>query len=252
MGTIKRGYVMTTEKVRKHLPPYVSYRTFHNFIDRLQQQGTPQRIDRSYWSGILSGSTGPQLMAAMRFLGLVDANDKPTERLKLLVPADGEKRIQLIRSVAAEAFSFVLKSNLDLSNATYAQLDEAFYNTFNLTDDVRRKCVKFFIAMASDAGMPISPHITRHTRAAHGNTGTRNGAKKAVPNTTQYPLMPQGKSIPQGKKVPQGMEYLPENHSLLTMLIEKFPNFDPSWNDELKLKWISMFDVLFNKVIFKG
>ncbi|MGD0795443.1 MAG: DUF5343 domain-containing protein [Dehalococcoidales bacterium] len=243
---------MTTDKGRKHLPPYVSYRTFHNFIDRLQQQGTPQRIDRSYWSSILSGSTGPQLMAAMRFLGLVDANDKPTERLKLLVPADGEKRIQLIRGVATEAFSFVIKSNLDLSSATYAQLEECFHSNFNLTDDVRRKCVKFFIAMAGDAGIHVSPHITRHTRAAHGSSGTRNSARKTVPNTTQYPLMPQGKPVPQGKKVPQGMEHLPENHSLLTMLIEKFPNFDPSWNDELKLKWISTFDVLFNKVIFKA
>jgi hypothetical protein len=243
---------MTTDRVRKHLPPYVSYRTFHNFVDRLQQQGTPQRIDRSYWSSILSGSTGPQLMAAMRFMGLVDANDKPTERLKLLVPADGEKRIQLIRGVATEAFSFVLKSNLDLGSATYAQLEECFHSNFNLTDDVRRKCVKFFIAMAGDAGMPVSPHITRHTRSARGSSGTRNGARKTVTNTTQYPLMPQGKSVPQAKKVPQGMEQLPENHSLLTMLIEKFPDFDPSWNDELKLKWISTFDVLFNKVIFKG
>jgi hypothetical protein len=106
--------------------------------------------------------------------------------------------------------------------------------------------------MAGDAGMPISPHITRHTRAAHGSSGARNGVRKTVPNTTQYPLMPQGKSIPQAKKVPQGMEQLPENRSLLTMLIEKFPNFDPSWNDEFKLKWIDTFDILFNKIIFKG
>ena len=243
---------MTTERGRKHLPPYVSYRTFHNFVDRLQEQGTPQRIDRSYWSSILSGSTGPQLMAALRFLGLVDANGKPTERLKLLVPAEGEKRLQLIRGVAAEAFSFVLKSNLDLSSATYSQLEECFHNTFNLTDDVKRKCVKFFIAMAGDAGIPVSPHITRHTRSAQNNSGPRTVTRKAVPNTTQYPLMPQGKSVPQGKKVPHGKEQLPENHALLTMLIEKFPNFDPSWNDELKLKWIATFDMLFNKVIFKG
>jgi hypothetical protein len=243
---------MTTDNGRKHLPPYVSYRTFHNFIDRLQEQGTPQRIDRSYWSGILSGSTGPQLMAAMRFLGLVDANGKPTEHLKVLVPAEGERRTQLIRSVAAEAFSFVLKSNLDLASASYSQLEECFHNTFNLTDDVGRKCVKFFIAMAGDGGMSISPHIIKHTRSEHNGSVAKTSVKKVVPNTTQYPLMPQGKSMPQGKKIPQVMEQLPENNALLTMLIEKFPNFDPAWNDELKLKWIATFEQLFNKVIFKG
>jgi hypothetical protein len=240
------------DKGRKHLPPYVSYRTFHNFVDRLHEQGTPQRIDRSFWSNILSGSTGPQLMAAMRFLGLVDANGKPTEQLKLLVPAEGERRMQLVRGITNEAFSFVVKSNLDLASATYSQLEECFQSTFNLTDDVGRKCVKFFIAMASDAGMPISPHIIKHTRSEHNGAATKISAKKVVPNTTQYPLMPQGKLVPQGKKVPQGMEHLPENNALLTMLIEKFPNFDPSWNDELKLKWIATFDVLFNKIIFKG
>ncbi len=243
---------MTTDKGRRHLPPYVSYRTFHNFVERLQQQGTPQRIDRSYWSGILSGSTGPQLMAAMRFLRLVDANDKPTDILKLLVPAEGEKRVQLIRNIASDSFSFVLKSNLDISSATYAQLEECFHNTYNLTDDVSRKCVKFFIAMVSDAGLSVSPHITRHTRSSHGNSGAKAGNKKIIPNTAQYPLMPQGKTVPQTRKIPQRMEQLPENHALLTMLIEKFPNFDPNWNDDLKIKWIATFDQLFQRVIFRG
>ena len=48
------------------------------------------------------------------------------------------------------------------------------------------------------------------------------------------------------------MEELPENSALLMKLIDKFPNFDPSWNDELKIKWIVTFDELFKKVIFKG
>jgi hypothetical protein len=236
---------MTTDKGRKHLPPYVSYRTFYNFVDRLHQQGTPQRIDRSYWSGILSGSTGPQLMAAMRFLNLVDANGKPTEHLKLLVPSEGDQRMQLIRGITAEAFSFVLRSNLDLSSATYAQLEECFANTFNLTDDVGRKCVKFFIAMASDAGMAISPHITKHTRSGHNGSGSRASAKKTVTRPSQ------NFKIPQEKIIPQIMEELPENSAIVVKLIDKFPNFDPSWNDDLKLKWIATFDVLFNKIVYK-
>ena len=242
---------MTTDRVRKHLPPYVSYRTFHNFVERLQQQGTPQRIDRSYWSSTLSGSTGPQLMAAMRFLDLVDPNGKPTERLKLLVSADGDRRAQLVRNIAAESFSFVIKSNLDLANATYAQLEECFFNTFNLTDDVRRKCVKFFIAMAGDAGMPVSPHIIRHTRAAHNGSGGRTSVKKFVPKSGQEYQVPQIKKIPREKIVPQTAEELPQDSSIIVKLIDKFPNFDPAWNDDLKLKWITTFDQLFNKVVSK-
>jgi len=251
-GDDKRGYAMTMEKGRKHLPPYVSYRTFHNFVERLHQQGTPQRIDRSYWSSILSGSTGPQLMAAMRFLDLVDANGKPTEQLKLLVPAEGERRAQLVRGITTAAFSFVLKSNLDLANATYAQLEEGFCSTYNLTDDVKRKCVKFFIAMAGDAGMTISPHIIRHTRSANNGSGTRAITKKTSLKNDRSYSVPQIKKIPQDKYIPQIAAELPENSAILIKLIDKFPNFDPAWNDELKLKWIATFDELFKKVIFKA
>jgi hypothetical protein len=240
---------MTTDGSRKRLPPYVSYRTFHNFVDRLQQQGIPLRIDRSYWGDILSGSTGPQLMAAMRFLDLVDTNGKPTPRLGALVPADGEKRAQLIRSIANQSFSFVIKSSLDLANATYSQLEECFDDNFSLADDVKRKCVKFFIAMAGDAGIPISTYIIKHTRSGHNGSGAKNGGKKSVPkNIPDEEDIPQGKHVPQTRKVPQEMEQLPDKDLLLTKLLDKFPEFNPSWNDDLKLRWIGTFDELFTRI----
>src|SRR4030043_2252537 len=185
-----RCHAMVTDIGRKHLPPYVSYRTFRNFIDGLQQR-VPSPIDRSYWGDTLSGSTGTQLMAALRFLGLIDANGKPTEQLKPLVLARGEPRAQLLRSVTSQAYSFVLKSSIDIENATYSQLEEVFHNAFQITDDVSRKCVKFFIALSGDAGMPISPFITKRTRAAHSGTGTKTIDKKGAGRTKQNALIPQ-------------------------------------------------------------
>jgi hypothetical protein len=222
---------VTTEKARKHLPPYVSYRTFHNFIERLQQR-IPSRIDRSYWGDILSGSTGTQLMAALRFLGLIDANGKPTEQLRPLVMARGEPRAKILRELAADAYDFVVTSPLDLESATYAQLGEVFSNTFKMTDDVSRKCVKFFIALSGDAGMPLSPFITQRTRAS---AGTKKVARKASGRTNRNAL------------VPQVAEEIPKNLSWHNMLLSKFPDFDPSWSEEIKVKWFSAFDELLKK-----
>jgi len=230
---------VTTEKGRKHLPPYVSYRTFHNFVERLQQR-MPSRIDRSYWGDILSGSTGIQLMAALRFLGLIDANGKPAERLKPLVSARGEPRTQFLRDITYDAFGFVLKSSLDLESATYSQLEEVFHNTFQLTDDVSRKCVKFFIAMASDAGMTLSPFITRRTRSSHSSAGTKIVVKKAAGRTNRNLIVPQGK------------DELPNYSSWNGKLLDKFPNFDPSWSEELKQKWFAAFDELLKKGLSKS
>ncbi|OGO07329.1 MAG: hypothetical protein A2Y92_03585 [Chloroflexi bacterium RBG_13_57_8] len=230
---------LTTEKGRKHLPPYVSYRTFRNFLDRLQQR-LPSRIDRSYWGELLSGSTGTQLMAALRFLDLIDANGKPTEPLKPLVNARGETRAQLLRDVTTRAYSFVLKSNIDIESATYSQLEEAFNNAFQLAGDVKRKCVKFFIAISGDAGMTISPFITKRTRTAHSGTGAKTMVRKSVNRTKRNGL------------VPQLLEEIPENNSWHTKLLEKFPSFDPSWNDDLKTKWFAAFDELLKRGMAKG
>jgi hypothetical protein len=235
----RRGYVVIAEKGRKHLPPYVSYRTFRNFLERLQQR-MPSRIDRSYWGDILSGSTGTQLMAALRFLELIDANGKPTEQLRPLVMARGEPRAKLLRELIAGAYDFVVKSSLDLESATYAQLGEIFSSTFHMTDDVSRKCVKFFIALSGEAGMPLSPFITKRTRATHSVTGIRKPYRKPAGRTNRNAL------------VPQVAEDIPDNLSWHSLLLSKFPDFDPSWNDDIKVKWFSAFDELLKKGLSKS
>ncbi len=224
---------MVNDNSRKRSPPYVSYRTFLNFIDGLQQR-VPARIDRSYWGDMLSGSTGNQLMAALRFLGLMDASGKPTVRLKPLVSAKGDQRRELLKEIAYESFGFVLKGSFDPQNATYAQLWEVFHDTFPLTDDVNRKCIKFFIALASDIGIPLSPFITKRSRSTHTSAGTKIITKKATARTKQH------------LAVPQHLEEIPDG------LLAKFPTFDPSWPDEVKLKWFEAFDKLLMRSLAKS
>jgi hypothetical protein len=225
---------MANEQSRKRLPPYISYRTFQNFLDGLQQ-GIPARIDRSYWGDRLSGSTGIQLMAALRFLGLVDANGIPTDRLKMLVAAKGDQKAELLREVTSEAFGFLQLSSFDLQTATFAQLQEVFHYTFQITGDVSRKCIKFFTELANDAGIPLSPFITKRFRLAHGGTSAKTVAKKASARTNRNVI------------VPQDAEKIPEQMPWDKMLLTKFPTFDPTWSEEVKLKWFDAFDELLKR-----
>ena len=126
---------MVNDKSQKSLPPYVSYRTFQNFIDVLQL-GMPSRIDRSYWGERYSGSTGTQLMTALRFLGLVDSNGIPMTRLKQLVSTRGAQRSEILKQIAYTAFNFLSTRSLDPQVATYAQLEEVFYNTYQVTGEI--------------------------------------------------------------------------------------------------------------------
>jgi hypothetical protein len=222
---------MAKDKGRQRLPPYVSYRTFQNFLEGLQN-GVPSRIDRSYWSDRLSGSTGTQLMSALRFLRLIDANNVPTSQLKSLAQASGGQRAEMLKQVAAEAFSFLMQGTLDLQSSTYAQLQEAFDNTFELTDGVSRKCVKFFVEMANAAGIPLSPFISKRLRTARSSSGTKIVPKKVEGRVSRKVV------------VPQQTEEVPFQTPWERMLLAKFPTFDPTWTDEVKLKWFEAFDKL--------
>ena len=230
---------MVKDKGRKRLPPYVSYRTFQNFIEGLQQ-GIPARIDRSYWSDRLSGSNGIQLMSALRFLGLVDADGTPTNRLRLLASTRGIPRTEILKEITTDAFGFLFQGSFDLQSSTYSQLQEAFHSTFELTDGVSRKCVKFFVEMASVAGMPLSPFISKRLRSARSSTGTKSSTKK------------RGTKAKWNLTVPQDAGEIPAEMSWNKILLAKFPTFDPTWTDEVKLKWFEAFDKLLERDLLTG
>ena len=225
---------MVNDKSQKSLPPYVSYRTFQNFIDVLQL-GMPSRIDRSYWGERYSGSTGTQLMTALRFLGLVDGNGIPMTRLKQLVSTRGAQRSEILKQVAYTAFNFLSTRSLDPQVATYAQLEEVFYNTYQVTGDVARKCIKFFVSLESDAGVPLSPFIMKRSKTIRASAARKKAAEKVGPRTNL------NSSIPlRGDSVPAQITWY-------ELVLAKFPTFDPTWSDDVKAKWFEAFDTLLKK-----
>ena len=140
-------------------PPYTSYRTFKTFIEDLRENGVPSRIDRSVLTRC-SGVVGTQLMHALRFLGLIEDQGRPTQRLKELVNAHGaarwpEKLSELLRQVYAPMFA------IDLETATPSHFNEAFRRAFPAADAVVQKCVTFFLYAANDAGVKISGRVLK-------------------------------------------------------------------------------------------
>ena len=223
---------MLSSSSKKLLPPYVSYRTFFNFLEGLQQT-IPARIDRSYWGDRLSGSTGTQLVSALRFLDLIDVNGFPTVKLRQLVASKGSQRTELLKQLTHESYSFFFLSQVDPQAATYAQLEEAFHDNYQIASDVARKCIKFFIGLAGDGGMKLSPFVTKKTRTVRLATAVKKPARTLDKKA--------------GTEIPQSSVPNPNGIGLDKLLIDKFPGFDPSWPDEVKLKWFAAFDELLKR-----
>ena len=104
-------------------------------------------------------------MSALRFLNLVDANGysyQPIER-----PGQSQRaltRTDILKKDQPESFTFLMSNTFESEKATYAQLEEVFNEPYQVDRDVARKCIKFFTELANDAGIPLSPFITKKSK----------------------------------------------------------------------------------------
>lgn len=156
--------------------PYTSFKTLNNLIQRFAaDEAIPARIDRS----VLPGSEGQktQVMAAMRFLGLIGENGEVTPALTSLVN-DEKTRPQQMQKLLEEHYPEATR--LAKMHATTKQLEESFTG---LTGDTLRKAMTFYLHAAKYANHPVSKHFkvktgysSRNARRQRGAAGAGGGA----------------------------------------------------------------------------
>jgi hypothetical protein len=154
--------------------PYLAYTTFKNFITSLNKNGIiPSRIDKTLMLG-QSGSTQSYLLSTLRFFGLIDENNTPTDDLQQLVGSEGDERKKIWKQIFDRAYSPII-GELDLPRATLGMLHERFASQ-GLTGATVRKCHSFYAAAAEDAGIALPPQLKANARGS----GSRKGRKKAA------------------------------------------------------------------------
>ena len=168
------------------IPPYVSYRTFRNFLVQLETQGLPARIDRSVLAH-KSGSVQSQLFLALQFLGLVHKSGKPTEDLKRLLAGSQTQRMAHLKARLERSYPFVFDSGFDVENATSDQTEELFRRT-GASGETLRRCISFFVAAARESGIAVSSYIKPHRGKKSPSKGPSQG--EPAPATTPSPPRP--------------------------------------------------------------
>ena len=171
-------------------PPYIPYLTFRNFIDWMETEGVPLRLDRSVWARRYSGSTGSQLLVGLRFLGLLQG-EEPTARLEKIVEAKGEDRRELLRELLQSAYDAVRFD--DLPRATPAMLRE-WIAGYGIDGDTVRKAESFFINAAKDLDIPMAGGLRKMARnrpaqvtARTPRSATRGRSGRQLPQETTPP-----------------------------------------------------------------
>jgi hypothetical protein len=145
---------MESEHDRRRVPPYVSYRAFRACVGRLRNADLPERIRRETLGPRLSPSVRTQAMTALRFLGLIDELDGPTERLREVLAAFQTPGWRAsLTHLLTDAYGALLTDVP--SSASTAALASAFAERYRTKSDVARKCTAFFVHAARDAGLDV-------------------------------------------------------------------------------------------------
>jgi hypothetical protein len=136
---------------------YVGWTTFKTHIlDGLTQGGLPTSINRSVWPG-QSGGVQAQLLAAVKFLGLVDDKGKPTKTLHDLTVEDESTRKQVLAAVLRARYAAIF--TLDVERTNLQELTETMASTYNVGGDTKEKAVRFFLSAAQYAEIQLSKYL---------------------------------------------------------------------------------------------
>lgn len=218
---------MAAQSEQTSKPPYVAYRTFCNSLNKLQERGLPGRIDPSVFAG-QSGSGIAALLAAYKYLGLMEETGTPSEKLKELVQAKEGERGALMRPVIEARYEFITGSNIDLANATTQQIESVFREQ-GIQGSTITKAVSFFLSAAQDGGIEVSKHIKAPQPKRNGSNGKAKRTKASAP-----PTPPADNNGSKASSKPSPVE----------LLLAKFPDFDPAWPEDIKKNWFESFGAL--------
>jgi hypothetical protein len=153
-------------------PPYVAYRSFRTLIGGFKTRVLPNRIDRSVLDNF-SGIVGSQLLTALRFLKLIDKENRPQHALEGLVRAFGTERWPpVLANVIKAAYAPIFE--LDLKVASPSQFVECFGKVYPGEGSTQRKCRTFFLNAVQDAKIEISPFTVKNMKPRSGPTKKRS------------------------------------------------------------------------------
>ena len=153
----------------KTSPPYISFLTFNNLISWLETEGVPIKFDRSIWGKKYGGSLGTQLMAGLRFLGLLKG-DFTQPQFGEIVKAKGEERKNLLAEMIKSSYSAVDFSQL--SAAAPSMLKE-WFTQYNLDGSTDRKARSFFVNACKAYDIPLSNSLKKTARNKNAAKVTR-------------------------------------------------------------------------------
>ena len=232
---------MNGERQERRLPPYVSYKTWNTFLEKLRAQvPLPTHMNSSFWSHLpFSGSSQSALKGALLFTGLISPDDRPKEELERLIRAEGTERQALLGKIFTRAYEELL-NQVDLGRATHGQLHD-YFKSVGAGGEIGQKCTTFFLSLARECGEQLHTGLQTKAIRSTGSKATRAPRVQRKPRQ-QTPENQRGE-MGQPKVIHE--EGIPSSVAEpLLSLLKLLPKPGPGWSE--KTQWKRAFDANFD------
>ncbi len=205
-------------------PPYLPFPSFKTGLKALVHDGElPAQVDSSVVSS-MSGGTQRAFFSALRFFQLLDDDSHPTKSLQELAGAlDRDDAESWKRLLADLIQTFYPDQQLvTLAKSTPSALIKSFEDLVGAT--MIAPACRFMVSASKEAGLPVAPHIAKHK----WKSASRQRRQKRAENDRTG-----GEDV--GVREATNDSVPPE--SLRHALLDKYPDFDPSWGSEIQQSW---------------
>lgn len=137
----------------KRKAPYVSVSALSQFFDHIRYVSTPNKVDAGLLLdyGVTKGNVF-SLMSALKFLGLVDNDGKPTPAFSSL-QVMGEEFVSNLREVVTTAYADLF-SRLDVSRDSREHIRNYFARNYSASQS--DKATILFLDLCKEVGIPVA------------------------------------------------------------------------------------------------
>jgi len=234
------GNMIGKQKINR-LPPYTSYATWQRLLEAFQHF-LPDVVDSSYYQDLkLSGSSVKSLRLALRYLGLIDDNNVAQDRLKRLTRAregeGGESKSAILREILRDAYTALFSPEDKLASATLGQLS-SYFESIGAKGQMLQKCMTFFLSLAAEAELNLSPHLAGRSRLGIG--------RKSIVLKSRERSRERKESLLQEGKISEShianSFNLSKLHPAIAGLLRELPAPSSAWNKQGKERFKSAFD----------
>lgn len=144
-----------TETVLK--PPYGNIAWYKKFFELIRTRSFDKFDKEIIELNIVKGANATMLFNGLRFLGLVEADAKVTEKFESL-RRKGDEFKQNLKSIMKEAYDHLF-SKVVVSKANPKTLFNYFAEYYSYGETTANRSAKIFIYLCQEAGIELSPEL---------------------------------------------------------------------------------------------